>query len=61
MNLKNLKDDTPPGRRVVSDFTLWYGNPATQKGYITEDGIILDMDKKDKHGVIHTLKIEKND
>lgn len=30
--------------------TLWYGNPAKQKGYITNDGIILDMNKIDKNG-----------
>ena len=30
--------------------TTWYGNPATQRGYITKDGILLDMDKKDKEG-----------
>jgi acetyltransferase-like isoleucine patch superfamily enzyme len=30
--------------------TIWYGNPAKQKGYITNDGIILNMDKKDKQG-----------
>lgn len=30
--------------------TVWYGNPIRQKGYITNDGIILDMNKKDKKG-----------
>lgn len=30
--------------------TVWYGNPARQKGYITKDGILLDMHKKDKEG-----------
>ena len=30
--------------------TLWYGNPARQKGFITSDGIILDMEKKDPSG-----------
>lgn len=24
-------------------FTLWYGNPARHKGYVTKDGIILDL------------------
>lgn len=28
--------------------TLWYGNPAIQKGYVTNDGKILDLDLKDK-------------
>lgn len=35
--------------------TLWYGNPANQKGFVTEDGIVLDMDKKDKNGVYHKI------
>lgn len=30
--------------------TLWYGNPAIQKGYITNDGNVLDLDLKDKQG-----------
>ena len=35
--------------------TLWYGNPAVQRGYVTNDGIILDMDFKDKEGRIHSI------
>ncbi|MCK9159094.1 MAG: N-acetyltransferase [Bacteroidaceae bacterium] len=35
--------------------TVWYGNPAKQKGYITNDGILLDMEKKDKNGKPHSL------
>ena len=35
--------------------TLWYGNPAKQHGYITNDGIILDMMKKDKNGKHYEL------
>lgn len=27
----------------IPPFTVWYGNPAKQKGFITKDGIILDM------------------
>ncbi len=30
--------------------TLWYGNPAIQKGYVTNDGNVLDLDLKDKKG-----------
>lgn len=30
--------------------TLWYGNPAKQQGFITNEGIILDMEMKDKSG-----------
>ena len=27
----------------IPPYTLWYGNPAKQKGYVTKDGEILDM------------------
>ena len=30
--------------------TLWYGNPAIQKGYVTNDGNLLDLNLKDKQG-----------
>ncbi len=40
--------DVPPN-------TVWYGNPATQRGYITNDGILLDMNKQDKNGNTYTL------
>jgi acetyltransferase-like isoleucine patch superfamily enzyme len=32
----------------IPDNTIWYGNPARQKGYITDDGIILDLNLTDK-------------
>lgn len=35
--------------------TVWYGNPARQKGYVTNDGVMLDMDKRDKGGKQHIL------
>ena len=35
--------------------TLWYGNPAQMHGYVTNDGIILDMNKKDKTGKKHEI------
>jgi len=35
--------------------TIWYGNPAKQHGFITDDGIILDMNRKKKKGEKHTL------
>ncbi|WP_274956840.1 acyltransferase [Millionella massiliensis] len=25
----------------IPPYTLWYGNPATQRGYITKDGVII--------------------
>ena len=34
----------------IPPYTTWYGNPARQKGYITKDGILLDMHKRDKEG-----------
>ena len=36
--------------------TVWYGNPARHKGYITNKGILLDFDFKDKNGLKHKLK-----
>lgn len=42
----------------IEDYGLFYGNPATQKGYITTEGIILDMEKRDADGLQHILKKE---
>ena len=39
----------------IPDYTVWYGNPAKQKGYITADGILLDMNQTDKTGKKHTI------
>lgn len=35
--------------------TVWYGNPAIHKGYITEDNIITDLSLKDKDQHTYTL------
>ena len=35
--------------------TVWYGNPVQQKGYITKEGILLDLEMKDKNGVQHQI------
>jgi len=35
--------------------TVWYGNPAKHKGFVTNDGVLLDMDYKDKNGKKHSL------
>ncbi len=35
--------------------TIWYGNPAKMKGYITNEGVILDLNKKDSNGTTHIL------
>lgn len=29
-------------------YTVWYGNPAIHKGYITDDSCLLDLNLKDK-------------
>lgn len=34
--------------KSTSPYTVWYGNPAIHKGYITEDSFLLDLDLKDK-------------
>lgn len=47
-----ITQDIPP-------YTVWYGNPARHKGYITKEGVLLDMNHKDKQGI--TYKINHND
>lgn len=42
--------------RNIPPYTLFFGNPATQQGYITEDGVLLDMEMRDKNGVRRALK-----
>ena len=44
-----ITKDIPP-------FTVWYGNPSIQKGFITKDGIILDVNLVDKNGIQHYWK-----
>lgn len=34
---------------------IWFGNPACKKGYITKDGIALDLNMCDKNGVKHKI------
>jgi len=36
--------------RDIEPFSLWYGNPARHHGYITRDGLILNLDKQDADG-----------
>jgi acetyltransferase-like isoleucine patch superfamily enzyme len=36
--------------RSIPPFTVWYGNPAKQQGYVTKSGIIVSPEFKDKHG-----------
>lgn len=35
--------------------TVWYGNPAVHHGYITNEGILLDLERKDKNGLEHII------
>lgn len=39
----------------IPPFTIWYGNPAIFKGYITKEGITLDSSLKDKNGNSYSL------
>lgn len=34
--------------KAIPAYTIWYGNPATQRGYITKEGIVLDLNLVDK-------------
>jgi acetyltransferase-like isoleucine patch superfamily enzyme len=43
-----ITKDVPP-------FTLWYGNPALHKGFITRNGIVLNRDYVDKDGIKHLV------
>jgi len=45
-----ITKSTPP-------FSLWYGNPAVQQGYVTKNGTILDMKLTDnKTGIKYIIK-----
>lgn len=35
--------------KSTQPYTVWYGNPAIHKGYITEDSILLGLDLRDKN------------
>ena len=41
----------------VPKHTLWYGSPAVHTGYITKNGVILDMNRKDENGVLYDLDL----
>lgn len=40
----------------IPPHTVWRGNPARHTGYITREGVLLDMDFKDAEGQQHELK-----
>jgi UDP-2-acetamido-3-amino-2,3-dideoxy-glucuronate N-acetyltransferase len=39
----------------VQPFTVWYGNPASHRGYVTRNNILLNMDLQDKLGIKYKL------
>jgi acetyltransferase-like isoleucine patch superfamily enzyme len=39
----------------IPPYTVWYGNPAVQRGLITKSGILLDMNLYDNAGIKHSL------
>lgn len=41
--------------KSVAPYELWFGNPAVHKGFVTKEGIVLDMDYKDKNGINHSV------
>ncbi|NVO11252.1 MAG: N-acetyltransferase [Bacteroidales bacterium] len=34
----------------IPPYTLWVGNPAKHKGFVTKEGVVLSLDKRDKDG-----------
>jgi UDP-2-acetamido-3-amino-2,3-dideoxy-glucuronate N-acetyltransferase len=34
--------------KTIQPYTVWYGNPAKKRGYITEEGCLLDLKLQDK-------------
>ncbi|MCP4176147.1 MAG: N-acetyltransferase [bacterium] len=47
-----ITKDVPP-------FTLWYGNPAEHKGYVTREGQVLSLNLVDKKGNQYILNSEE--
>ena len=46
----------------IPPYTVWYGNPAKQKGFITLKGEILDMERKNKEGkIVNFIEISGED
>jgi UDP-2-acetamido-3-amino-2,3-dideoxy-glucuronate N-acetyltransferase len=41
--------------KPIPDFTVWYGNPASIKGYITKNNEILSIDLKNENGDLFEL------
>lgn len=45
-----ITKDIPP-------YTVWFGNPAKHQGYVTKEGVLLDINYKDKEGNTHILDL----
>ena len=43
--------------KPIAPYSVWYGNPAVQKGYITQSGILLDLQFKDNKGCYHKIEM----
>ena len=41
--------------KPVTPFSLWFGNPAKQKGYVTRTGVVLNLELMDKEGKKYIL------
>jgi acetyltransferase-like isoleucine patch superfamily enzyme len=41
--------------KSIAPYTVWYGNPARHKGYVTPDNVLLDLNLKDSKGVQYYL------
>ena len=40
----------------IPPYTVWYGNPARHRGYITQDGVLLDKALQNKDGQNYILE-----
>jgi len=43
----------------VDPYTVWYGNPACHRGYVTEENVLLDLDLQDEEGTQYELVDQK--
>jgi UDP-2-acetamido-3-amino-2,3-dideoxy-glucuronate N-acetyltransferase len=41
--------------KSIPDNHLYFGNPALHKGYVTNEGVLLDLSFRDKAGVVHNI------
>lgn len=43
----------------IAAYQFWYGVPAVHKGYVTRDGVLVDLNLKDKDGNMYVLVEEE--